>query len=370
MGDTNAVEFGQAGHLIPAIRHKAIFKHELLHNGGRPPRGLYAAGVIQDDHGAICCEQGIIDESGVVHPKPIKDPDNQGEQRFAIMDAVYQAYGLVKNVPKELRRKFNGVLWGGEFDGVVGSLRPPVPRSVALSMLTFYLVSLRFCTPEILEILGGSFCFAYTFRRPLMSQLSYIYAARRGHHAQDILRMSSNLIRELVTNIILLPLCCTNLRASGSANVYAVDASSKLKACVRAPVHESISRELCRHGITKGGWTHLQAPSKATLHSKGLLEATQQVPEQDLPKLSFVAAAAAKSLDFQVVSVAGYNKKVHINVGEADSVLMASSHCASIQRSVRLPIMVDSLVSGFAHTKGRSSSPALNESLEHSLPTL
>ena len=105
------------------------------------------------------------------------------------------------------------------------------------------IVNIGCVTAEWLEIIGGSLCAVYACRRPLMCQLFYVYTARRGHFAQDILRMSKMPMRELVINIISLPLLSTNLRASGSSNVYCVDASSTHKASISKPVLEHVSRE-------------------------------------------------------------------------------------------------------------------------------
>jgi len=68
MGDTNAVEFGQAGHLLPTLRHGVILPHELLSHGGRASRGDTRCGVIKDDHGTIQSEEGTITKDGVLAP--------------------------------------------------------------------------------------------------------------------------------------------------------------------------------------------------------------------------------------------------------------------------------------------------------------
>ena len=203
-----------------------------MYIGGKPPRGKYCAGIIQDEHGGVVLEEANVLPSGEITYYPDPPRGDVAAERFEKMDHVYDLLGMKRNLDKDLRRAFNGILWGGSFDGVAGTTRPLVPRCVALSILTFILVHIRHCTPELLEILGGSFCAAYMFRRPLMCQLFFTYAARKGHGAHDILSMSMQLMRELIINILLLPLAVTNHRAQGASRVYACDASSRMYACV------------------------------------------------------------------------------------------------------------------------------------------
>ena len=114
-----------------------------MYNGGRAPRGNYAAGVIQDDHGAISVELAEFLASGERVPAPMPPSDCVAAARFALMDQVYQMYGLKKNAPKELRRAFEGILWGVPFNGISGVIRAPVPRMVALSVSTVMVVYLQ-----------------------------------------------------------------------------------------------------------------------------------------------------------------------------------------------------------------------------------
>jgi len=55
MGDLNAGEFGQAGHLLVALRDPAIAVSELIYIKSRPPppRSNFAGGVIQDDFASL-----------------------------------------------------------------------------------------------------------------------------------------------------------------------------------------------------------------------------------------------------------------------------------------------------------------------------
>jgi len=369
MGDLNAVEFGQAGHLIPALKCGVLKAHELIFLNSRPPRGPFCGGIIQDDIGFIEFELAKSENNKLV-PFPICPHASVAQVRADIMKSEYLRLGLVRNLEKSVVRSPSSTLWGGKFDGVKGELRAPPPRIAALSILTFRLLVLGLGTSEILEIMSGSYISAYLFRRPMMSLLTYVFRARRGKAHYDLLRFSKCLKRELLINCVLVPLAATNLRADGCSEIFCVDASSHTIAAVSSPAPSFVTRELCRHSLRKGGWSKLLSPSSALEHSYDRLDPEFTVPVQELPQPSSVCEDAATFLKYDLVWAHPYPSSVHINVGELQAALRTVKTVASTQRSVRVPIIGDSLVAGFCLTKGRSSSAQLNFEIVSTLPTI
>jgi len=366
MGDLNAVEFGQAGHLVPALRSGVLLPHELVFLNSRPPRGPFFGGIIQDDIGLIEYELGTFD-NGILAAHSACPHVSVAQQRMKTMIKQYDTLGMVRNAAKSIDRLHIATLWGGLFNGIAGTIRAPPPRCVALAMLTYRLLTIGYGTPELLEIVSGCYISVYLFRRPMMSLLQYVFHARKGHDHHDLLLLSTNLIRELLFNAILLPLAVTNMRADGCERVFAVDASSHTQAVVSAPVPKHVSRELCRHGLHKGGWTKLVSPSEAHMHAKDHLDLAAQVPPQALPSPSFVCEDVATCLQFEEDWSGRYPLRTHINVGEIQSSLRVIKIVGSQQRSVRVPVITDSLVAGFSLTKGRSSSSSLNREISAAL---
>ena len=113
MGDHNAVEFGQAGHMIPALRSGALRPHELVYLNSKPPRGPFFGGIIQDDIGLIEYEKGILTD-GILAACAACPHVSVAEQRIKIMITQYDALGMVRNAAKSLRRAHHATLWGGQ----------------------------------------------------------------------------------------------------------------------------------------------------------------------------------------------------------------------------------------------------------------
>ena len=154
MGDLNAVEFGQSGHMIPALRSGALRPHELIFLNSRPPRGHFYGGIIQDDIGLIELEQATSVD-GILVPHASCPHASVAVQRMKTMITKYDTLGMVRNPTKSVHRAHAATLWGGSFNGISGLIRAPPPRCAALAMLTYRLLVIGFGTPELLEIFSG-----------------------------------------------------------------------------------------------------------------------------------------------------------------------------------------------------------------------
>ena len=89
MGDNEAVEYGQAGHLLPIVASRAIYPDELVFFHSRLPRGKYFAGVIQDDHAAFEVETATLNSTCKHVPSLPFGADTTGSVRFDVIDEIY-----------------------------------------------------------------------------------------------------------------------------------------------------------------------------------------------------------------------------------------------------------------------------------------
>ena len=108
MGDLNAVEFGQAAHLAIAVRAGAISAEELIGLFSQVPRGLYAAGIIIDDHVGLELEKaGSFDlATGLPVPSTLPPPSSVGHSRFEAINSAYREVGLRAHAPDETLSSF------------------------------------------------------------------------------------------------------------------------------------------------------------------------------------------------------------------------------------------------------------------------
>jgi len=60
----------------------------------------------------VCLEDALVGPKGNLIPHSVAPFDDVAQGRFAKLDVVYEEQGLVKNIDKDLRRAFKGVLWG------------------------------------------------------------------------------------------------------------------------------------------------------------------------------------------------------------------------------------------------------------------
>jgi len=272
------------------------------------------------------------------------------------MYEVYNMYGMKKTMKRKCAGP-HGNLVVVTSTMLGGLIRPPIARRVALPMLTYRLVMLGHCTAALLEILGGSYGAAYAFRRPLMSQLFYICTSRRGQQVQYILRMSECLMLVVGHVCILFThhLHVRLLLRVWSLNMY------HLK-CVA--MEDAKASGLI--GVRTGGlWCAPKGISIPNFRYHIRKSRPMMVRRAMSPSVT-----SSRSALYYVNMI--YPKQKHVNIGEVGAVCMAALHAAEKEKqvSVRLPAVLDSLVSGFAHAKGRSSSLEVNHELELALPVV
>ena len=141
--------------------------------------------------------------------------------------AACEILGLPINVGKKVVQDFNGVILGGELDGVRGSLGVAPDKGHKFVGKTCALLSVPKATQVACQHWSGLYCVAAGFRRPLFSVLEEIFSF--------IVKMDdSKLSEEPLPNAVrdevllaglLMPLATTNLRAPLREKMSISDAS-------------------------------------------------------------------------------------------------------------------------------------------------
>lgn len=366
MGDTQAVSLAQTCHLGMALQTGIATSENLLTLSGPPPRSSDMIGIIIDDFVAlsICkndhCTLGAATASSDTSP-------SVGAQLSTDMQDFYKTVGLIPHEGKAFRDEISSSFWGADVDGALGTVRGSLKRCVPLCSIILQIVKLRVCTVELLEIISGSLISLLLFRRRMLVLLEGLFHVTRDRAQNDVIRLSNNLINELLVIVTLLPLACTNLRADFNPIVVATDASDWGEGAVFAKVKPSIAKELHRHGLRKSVWSKLLAPSQAWQRSKGLLESDQELPDESYQS-NPLWTLLARALEYHLMFAHAAKGRRRINIGELRSFLKAEKQVGEEQASTRTLYGIDSQVTLGAIVKGRSASMSLNRELRRFLP--
>ncbi|CAE7460074.1 unnamed protein product [Symbiodinium sp. CCMP2592] len=360
MGDTHAVNFGQASHLSLLLRTGKLTINDFLMLKGRPRRSPeLSAGLLIDDF--ILLEPTPVD-------RPSSSEPSRGEQ---IIQAVREAYveaELPRHEGKAEYKVTRAKFWGGDLDGEKGLLRPNPHRTIPLAHLLLGAVELGFSTVGLLETFSGGLVSAFQVRRRLLSVLDAVYKEQRGREPRDIVRVRGALCSEFLVASALLCLADADLRAPGAPVLILSDASNHKEAAVAASIPEGLSLELTRHGLQKGLWSRLLSPYSAYLRGKGEPEPElSELPEEEYkshPLWEHMCSFLPFRLWGSVVKVC---KQRHINLGELRAALRAEDRAGRIWPGRRFLQLIDSQVAAACLVKGRSSSSALNWELKRSL---
>lgn len=96
-----------------------------------------------------------------------------------------------------------------------------------------------------------------------------IFGALSVQNQNAVIRLSKQLIDELLALATLGPLAAVDLRAPFAEKLVATDACLSGIAAVEAKINQQLSGELCRASLTRGRWTKLLAPSDARAYNLG-----------------------------------------------------------------------------------------------------
>ena len=360
MGDSAAVELAQTAHLGIVLQHDIAVPSEILTMSRPVPRQDTFCGIIIDD---------FISFSQVPRDRP--DVPSPGALMADKLQDVYKDVKLMPNEQKAFRDELRSNYWGVDLDGETGLLRGSLKRAVPLVALILRVVRLQRATADLLRVICGSVVALYLFRRRLLATLDHLFASFRGRDPRAIVALDSRLSSTLLMTACLIPLAVTNLRARVSDRLTATDASSWGEAAVCAKLPRRVAEELYRHTLRKSVWARLLAPAAAWERTHGLLAPDKELPEgveryRSNPLWEHLACC----LEYRLLFKREKSGQRHINVGELKAMLRAEEIHAKTRPESREIYGLDSQVCLAVLQKGRSSSPALNQALERSIPNM
>ena len=373
MGDCNAVEFGQGSNLAVALRSGSMLPDEVAVYGEPLPRKDLITAVIVDDAAWLELEPsggpgpGGAERSLSLHP-PAGSRSGARVKRY---ERECAERGLRVHDAKGCDRAGATTLWGADFDGILGTLRPAVPRAIVVSALCLRIAALGFATVHLLEVVQGCLIAALAPRRRCYCLLDLLVNAQRGRKRSDILRLSWRLRQELSILSLFVCVSFANLRAETLASISVVDASLWGIAGASAAIPAGVAQELRRHTLHRGRWTRLLTGARKWYRMHGLLDENDELPDEQRFQTSPLWISLLESLRFIENFRHAYPSRApHINIGEVRAHLREEARVANEARSVHVIIGGDSQVATGSLVRGRSSSPAINAELQAGLPVL
>ena len=360
MGDLSAVEFAQSSHLGLLTQRGITSNANLLSYKRAVPRGPLLLGVIIDDF--IAMEKVL---------KTFQEEDLGELHSAKVVEDVLEAYSSVNlshNPKKSFKAAKTARFWGIELDGVNGLVRSSSYRIWPLIFVTMRICLLKTATFKLLEVLAGCWISVLLCRRRMLCLMSIVFEPLGICNAQGnhVIRLSEELVDELMALAVLAPLATADLRADYLPFIGATDASSRWMASVQAEVSPEIVAEMCRHSLKKSNWSQLLPPHKAWLREKDLL-----CPEDELPEEVFdthpLWTCLAESLDYVENWRRPSRPGQHINISELKAYLLEEKELAVRYKRKRFLCGLDSQVALGGLIKGRTSSKSLNKLLRGAL---
>ena len=325
------------------------------------PRGLLQVGIIIDDL--------VVLEQVARTSNSCGSPDHVGPQRMAKARDAYSRAALQRNPKKAFNEDTLTRFWGVEIDGDKGMMRASSLRLWPITVITTRVCLLGLATVGLLEALAGAWVSLLGVRRKLFSVLDIIFEPLVIADQKAVIRLSPELISEMMAAAVLGTLACVNLRAKFADFVVATDASLHWMAGVRASAPSRFTQELSRHCIRRGIWSRRLSPFAAHKKAAGYLDPVEEVQPDDVPYTCHpLWEIAARALTYRECWRSEVKKPLHINVLELRAHLREERRISSSHRSVRIPYGIDSQVCLGAVAKGRASARALNAEMRKSIP--
>ena len=240
---------------------------------------------------------------------------------------------------------------------------------VPLLFATTGVIKLGVCTISLLNVLIGSWTSVFLYKRRLLSLLNVCYAAlQSSENSRTVLRLSDELLSELILIVALAPLALTFLKAANASDVYASDASSWGLAVCKARLPSWIVGEVHRHKLRKNTWVKLLSPARALDRVHGELQTADELPGGDTFHAHPLHQLLVTGLQFEEVLREKSQDGLHINIGELQGMVRAEAESVFAGFPNRTMYLADSQVALGCWIKGRSSSSGLNQVLQQSLP--
>ena len=356
-----AVELAQTAHVGILVQFGLVDEASLLAMCLPPPRCDFFSGVVIDDLilFELVASESLQEESNEVHSSQV------------LRDALgrYRELGLIPHEGKTFYGETSSEFWGALLDGKEGFVRASLKRTVPVLYATLGVLKLGVCTISLLETLIGCWTSIFLFKRRLLSLLNVCYEAlSSGKDQCEVLRLSQSLKDELLLCVLLCPIATTCLRARDSSFIYESDASDWGLAVGRSELPPWLRSEVHRHRLRKPVWTKLLSPVKSLQRIRGVLPPADELPGEGMISSHPLHIELGTCLQFVELEKRKSLTSVHINVLELRGMIRSEKHAALEFFPGRSFSLADSQVAIGAWLKGRSSSVALNQELQQSLP--
>ncbi|CAE7727399.1 SMYD3 [Symbiodinium sp. CCMP2592] len=361
MGDVNGCCIAQAVH-EEVLRRRGVLRDDniLVYGKPVPEQDLWTGAYLDDLLVALRCTvpEPVPLDGTFVPPEPQESDEDVRAIRAAI--AGYEEAGLQRAVHKEFNQIVDFKAWGAEVKGVKGTVGAPMEVRQQLWALLAKVVSLGWCTREVLQRIVGYVSFVFQFRREMYSLQHHIYKFMANLPKLKWRRIPGHVLDELRSFALHLPFAYFSMRKRLDLEVLATDATPTSGGAVTALVSEALADELWRRSEVRGEPVRLD-------RSEGFLSsiAPPAAPSQ-------FASAVAESLPWSVISSYSFRQTSHINLQELRALrreIVRLASRSSGEGLIKLCLNDSRVVIG-AVTKGRSSSYKLNGLLRTMLPYL
>ena len=361
MGDLMACEFAQGSHVGVMLQHGVAETTQLLTLHNPIPRGLHHIGVIIDD--LVVLEQILVEELQQLQSKGLP---TWGSERVAAARAAYDEVGLETNPKKAFTDATTSSFCGVDLDGEKGLLRASNARLWPAMMVTMRVATLRLATIGLLEAWAGTWVAIYGLRRRLFCLLDVIFEPLAIADQKMVVRLSDELVDELLCICFMAPMSMVNLRAAYAPFLVATDASMDGLAGVMTDLTEEFTMELCRHSLRKSCWTTLLPPGKSWSRSHAMSEAESYEDEADF-EVHPLWELCARGCRFKTTWKAPVHQPLHINLLEMKAHMREERRLSRRHFNKRVPFGLDSQVVLGASVKGRASATTLTRELKKNL---
>lgn len=361
MGDLMACEFAQGAHVGVMLQHGVAETSQLLTLHNPIPRGLHHIGVIIDD--LVVLEQILVED---LKRRRLEGLETWGSGRVAAARVAYEEVGLETNPKKAFTDATTSSFWGVDLDGEKGLVRSSNSRLWPAMMVTMRVATLRLATIGLLEALAGTWVAIYGLRRRLFCLLDVIFEPLAIADQKLVVRLSDELVDELLCISFMAPMAMINLRAAYAPFLVATDASMDGLAGVATELTEEFSMELCRHSLRKSSWTTLLPPGKSWSRSHGLEDDTSEEDDTEFA-VHPLWELCARGCEFKTTWKAPVHQPLHINLLEMKAHMREERRLSRRHFNKRIPFGLDSQVVLGAAVKGRAAATSLTRELKKNL---
>ena len=271
-GDAAGVELATAAHasfleeggVLPDCEHgRLLARHPVATEGPW-------AGIVIDDFFSVSVE-------------PVFGSSSSGSASERIVRRAKQCYdgaGVLGSDNKDVFGASVFTLAGAECDSSPAAVKEglvtvacPAQKRLALALVSLRAASSRVISQELASMLSGSWVSALMFRRPAMAIADKIFGLGSGVQTWEsgsrLIPLVPEARQELVLLAVLSPLLATNVAAPFSETVRASDASMAKGAFTRLRVPRRLASALWQAADSKGFYTRLDNPLRASLASLG-----------------------------------------------------------------------------------------------------